>query len=105
MQKLTETFKDITIKSGESFAVWLDSNPSTGYGWQISVSSGKASVVSTDFAAAASPRNVVGAGGTMKHIFKAESEGTIELTAEYRRPWEKSATAEKTLTFKVNVEK
>ena len=103
MQKLTEAFNTISVKKGETFTVELDSNPSTGYGWDLQLTAGKASLVKQDFRSSTPPGSMIcGAGGTEIYTYKAEEMGTIELNADYKRSWEKNPPA-KTCQFHVNV--
>jgi inhibitor of cysteine peptidase len=89
MKKLTEEFNQVSVAKGETFAIELDSHPSTGYGWDVKLKAGKASLVKEDFISSAPPDSMVcGAGGKEIFIFKAEETGTIEIEAQYKRSWE-----------------
>ena len=103
MKKLTEEFNKVTVAKGEMFSIELDSNPSTGYRWDLQLKAGKASLVDEDFISDA-PKNsmVCGAGGKKVFIFKAEEAGTIEIDATYKRPW-KSDGAAQSQSFKITV--
>ena len=92
MKKITETFNTVTLKKGESFAIELPENGSTGFSWQASVTQGKATFnySSNKFENRAS----VGGGTTRKFVFTAEQEGDLEITFEHKRPWENKPAAE-----------
>ncbi len=74
MQKLTKEFNKASVKKGEYFAIeLLDSNPSTGYGWDLQLKAGKASLVAEDYISDAKPGSMVyGGGGKEVFVFKAE---------------------------------
>ena len=89
MKKLTEEFNKASVAKGEHFAIMLDSNPSTGYGWDVQLKAGKASLVAEDYISDAKPGSMVyGGGGKEVFVFKAEEAGTIEIEAQYKRSWE-----------------
>lgn len=102
MQKLTEEFNKATVKTGEAFVIMLPSNGSTGYGWNVEVKSGKASLLAKDFLQASVPPGMVGAGGKQVFVYRAEEPGAIEIEAKLQRPWEKAPA--KTKSFWVTVQ-
>jgi predicted secreted protein len=110
MKKLSEQFNNISVKKGEYFIVDLPSNGgSTGYMWDISVTAGKASVVKKEYLPldpAETEEDEMACGRTMhdRTIMRADETGTIELSAEYRRPWEKGNPPAQQKTFKVTVQ-
>lgn len=99
MKILTEAFNSVTIKKGESFAIALESNPSTGYMWDLQVTSGDATLWHKDLEAGSN------FGGSCREVFmyQADKAGTVEIDANYQRPWEKNAPA-KSQQFKITVE-
>jgi inhibitor of cysteine peptidase len=105
MQTLTENFNTISVKNGETFAIELPSNASTGYSWDLHLQSGQASLVKQNFVSSAPPgrKGRVGAGGTSVYVYKADAAGTIEIDAEYKRAWETGTPAAKTCQFHVTV--
>ena len=110
MKKLSEHFNSISVKKGECFAVELPSNgASSGYLWDLSVTAGQAKVIgreSIDPNPPKAPWEELDCGSDVidRTIFRAEETGTIELQANYRRPWEKGTPPAKQKTFKITVE-
>ncbi|MDE2337550.1 MAG: protease inhibitor I42 family protein [Alphaproteobacteria bacterium] len=102
MKKLTGQFNTATVKKGETFAIELGSNPSTGYSWDVQLKAGKASLVKTDYKPDSKDPMIIGGGGKEIYVFKAEETGTVDIEAVYRRPWDKSS-AGKPLRFGVTV--
>ena len=93
----------IRIKAGEEFSIVLDSNPTTGYSWQLEKSFDKdvLGLIEHGYLPPESPRR--GAGGREIWDFRARKEGTAEIRLEYRRPWEKDKLPIRTRTFTVLV--
>ena len=109
MKRLSEQFNSISVKKGEFFIVDLPSNgASTGYMWDISVTAGKAKVVKKEYVELRpgdDEREKMVCGRTVydRTIMQAEETGTIELQADFRRPWEKGTPPAQTKTFKIDV--
>jgi inhibitor of cysteine peptidase len=100
-----KTAGDVSLKVGGRLEVHLDANHTTGYLWvQVPVEKpvlqkqGKAVYHENQSA------GKVGVGGVEIWKFKAFRAGKQSLRFEYRRPWEKTASAAKTLSFDVTVE-
>jgi inhibitor of cysteine peptidase len=74
----------IHVASGETFAVRLAGNPTTGYTWQASVDSPNLELVGQEFEPAGEG---IGAGGHEVFRFRALAAGETEIVLEYRRPW------------------
>jgi putative hemolysin/predicted secreted protein len=106
MVTLTETEKGITedIAQGTRFAVQLKENPTTGFGWNATVSSGleiQSSVYQQDKAA----EGMVGVGGTRTWVIIAKDLGTQKFSATYLRSWEAVTGNETTYSVNINVVK
>ena len=97
----------IEIEEGLEFAIVLESNPTTGYQWQLAEPlDGKIlSLVSATFESkgGGEGEEKVGAPGEEVWTFEAVGPGKAEITLAYARPWEKEAAPEETKTFKVEV--
>jgi predicted secreted protein len=107
MKKLTEKFNSIAVKKGELFMVELETNgASTGYLWEFNVTAGKAAHVNKVYVDPHAVPGEMSCGNTINEqtIMRAEESGVIEIMAEYRRPWEKSAPPLKSRSFRVTVE-
>jgi inhibitor of cysteine peptidase len=79
----------IETNSGNAIILTLDSNPTTGYGWQLGqpLSSGVLVFVSSEYLP--SPTDLVGAPGKEIWTFKAVKAGKAVIVLNYVRSWEK----------------
>jgi len=100
-----QTGGDVSLKMGGELEVHLGANHTTGYSWvaapmanPVLVSLGKTTYQENPAGGKA------GVGGTEIWRFKAVKAGKQALQFDYRRPWEKSAPAAKTVTFQVTVQ-
>ncbi len=106
-QGITATFggadngKEISISEGTTFKVILDENPTTGYSWNTTVTSGLR--VETSEYVQGGNAGMVGAGGTHEWTIKATGKGEQQFTAIYKRPWEPTAGNEQAFTLKIIV--
>lgn len=75
----------VTVKGGETFNISLAENPTTGYSWNVSVTSGLSIVNDTYLP---SNTSLVGAGGLRVWQLKATGTGDQEFNAIYKRSWE-----------------
>lgn len=103
MKKLSEQFNTIAVKKGELFAVELNGNASTGYMWDVKVTTGEAAVISRETIAHNNNPMAIGGGAVERTIFRAETDGEIEIEAKWQRPWEKSNPPAKQAVFKISV--
>jgi len=99
---------DYQIAVGQTFIISLNSNPTTGYCWNIwddksfeeqNVLENTGSVYRSQ---SDKSQGLVGRGGREYWQFKALHTGTIELKLGYARPWESVQPAQ-VFTLKVNV--
>jgi inhibitor of cysteine peptidase len=94
------------VKRGDTIAVHLDANPSTGYRWELTRLAG-ASVVQVGLAdyqpetSAGVPR--VGAPGHATFRFRAMQPGTSSIDLAYRRPFEPDVAPARTVRFEIAV--
>ncbi len=95
--------KKIRLKPGEAFAFDLESNPSTGYRWNISFipPSGVASVVTRTMIR--THRIRPGAPVVERFVVKADAEGEVKLVMRYERPWSETVPPSRTVVFVVKV--
>ena len=84
------TSKQIEVTAGESFAVILCSNATTGYQWSESAQISDPFVVQQLSHEMLAPKDtsVVGAPGSEMWTFEAPKKGFSIITMEYSRPWE-----------------
>ncbi|MBN1972768.1 MAG: protease inhibitor I42 family protein [Sedimentisphaerales bacterium] len=94
----------IVKKVGESFVIKLESNRTTGYSWRLAeLKSGIVEKVSDVYKPNETAGNIVGSGGIEEWTFKAVAKGTVTITLEYARPWEKDIPPVKTASCTVTV--
>lgn len=78
--------KEMKVAVGQEFIIALDSNPSTGYGWEVVIDNDLVSLVGKEYEAHGA--EMVGAGGQEIFTFQAQAVGQAQLNFSYRRPWE-----------------
>ncbi|MFZ5908597.1 MAG: protease inhibitor I42 family protein [Chloroflexota bacterium] len=95
----------VTLEQGQILAISLESNPTTGYGWQalemdaaVLRQSGEA-----EYKQSPGSEGLVGAGGVETLRFEALAAGQTTLTLGYMRPWESVPPVE-TFTLQVTVQ-
>ena len=95
------------LRLGQVLAIELDSNASTGYGWEI-VEDGSPQLEPAPVPASALPQEtpppMPGAGGKSYWRFKAVQAGDTQLRLVYRRAWEKEVAPARIAEYKVRVE-
>ncbi len=73
---------------GHDLVVKLDSNPSTGYSWEVEVSDENViKFCESEYRDAFNPDGVAGKGGTERFFFDAVSDGTAAITFTYGQHW------------------
>jgi inhibitor of cysteine peptidase len=92
--------KTIAVKSGETFNIVLEGNPTTGFTWEVAADSAAPVVLQGDPAFKAES-SAVGAGGQMTLTFKAAASGQGLLKLLYHQPWEQATPPAD--TFEVNI--
>lgn len=88
---------------GQVIAITLDSNPTTGFGWQVvgEMPGNLQQVGEPEYKAAAGSEGKVGAGGTQTLRFKVVKSGTATLTLGYMRSFEKDTAPAQTYTLTI----
>jgi len=90
----------IEVTVGEDFVISLDSNPTTGYSWQLASSlPAWLELIGSEYVPTPTEPGIVGSGGVEEWTFRANAEGTATITFEYRRPWEKDQPPAERKTF------
>ncbi|NLD57931.1 MAG: DUF333 domain-containing protein [Methanomicrobiales archaeon] len=92
-----------TIAKGTRFAVVLKENPTTGYTWNATVSSGL-EVQSSDYQQDAAAEGMVGVGGSRTWVIIAQEAGDQTFSAVYARSWETATGDETKFDLKITVE-
>ncbi|MEP6908214.1 MAG: protease inhibitor I42 family protein [Pseudoxanthomonas sp.] len=93
------------LRIGQSLAIELDSNASTGYGWEL-IDDGSPQLVPAPVPVSAEvlPPPMPGAGGMSRWRFRAVQAGTTTVHLVYRRDWEKEVAPARTVSYRVVVE-
>ena len=95
----------VELGKGQALVVTLESNPTTGYSWEVSEVDEDVlmQIGEPEFKqAAAEGEQVVGAGGTETFYF-ASAPGETTLTLVYHRPWEQDVEPEEIFSVEVIV--
>ena len=97
--------RQITAKAGDTLTLTLDSNPTTGYSWQVMEIDNAILIQDGDpeYKQSSGSDGLVGAGGTETFHFRAVGSGNASLELGYMRPWE-SVPPIQTFTIQVVVQ-
>ena len=100
-----ENGKVVTAAVGNLVRITLESNPSTGYNWELrDFEFGAAIFNSSDVVARKTGNVLMGAPGYTIIVLQAFEPGTQQITAVYRRPWEAPDQVAATFSFQLEVE-
>lgn len=91
----------IDVQTGETFVIVLDTNPSTGYHWEVMGELIGAEFVSRDYIA--DQPVMPGSGGVDIWTFKAVSAGDAQITFGNYPPSTEGGEAQQTVTFNIAV--
>ena len=95
----------VELSSGQELEVTLESNPTTGYSWEVSEVNETVLTQMGEAEFMEAPKEgeqLVGVGGTETFRF-ASAPGETTLTLVYHRPWEKDVEPLETFTVQVVV--
>jgi inhibitor of cysteine peptidase len=90
----------ITVPLNGTFAVVLLENPTTGYSWNVTVTSG---LVITNNTYIPPQSTLIGAGGSHKWDVKAIKTGQQKFSGVYKQPWMNTTANDTTFALWVNV--
>jgi predicted secreted protein len=97
--------KTVKANVGNLVRITLESNPSTGYNWELrDFEYGAAIFNSSDLVARKTGNVLMGAPGDTVIVLQAVEPGTQQITAVYRRPWEAPDQVAATFSFELKVE-
>jgi len=99
--------KEIEVAVGELIVVTFESNPATGFIWQLSepLDEGLLALIDSRYEPGANAgQDMVGAGGSEIWTFKALVTGKTTISLEYSRPWEGGEKAVQTFEITVTIE-
>lgn len=89
MPALTDPAQPISVNTGEVFMIVVESNPSTGYHWEVVGDLSGVELVSREYTAA--EPIIPGSGGVEVWTFKAMTAGDISVTLGNYPPGEGTA--------------
>ena len=91
LAKLTQNAagKMVALPASGLLALKLDSNPSTGYGWEMSCNSPNVVKVGSSFTIPRSEEERLGAPGVEILVLAVTQPGTYNVRMDYKRSWEK----------------
>lgn len=93
---------DIGINKDFIILIALESNPTTGYSWEVSYDETMLELVEQTYELGEYAKlGVVGAGGTELFRFKALESGETEITMVHKRAWEEEVIDQKVFTIEV----
>ena len=92
--------KTINSSVGNEFVIALDSNPTTGYEWEVTYDDKMLALVDKEYSAEKCP-GLVGAGGTRYFTFKTLKKGETKITLDYQRSWEKESIDQRVFTVNI----
>jgi predicted secreted protein len=93
----------IETEAGREFVIILESNPTTGYGWQLGEGFDKAMLKVVEIRHNTPATQRVGAGGKDLWTFVGLRPGIATIPLEYIRPWEKGIPPVQKANFTVSV--
>ena len=104
--KLNEAGNDgqVTIGVGEKLVIALESNPSTGYTWEISELDTTSLEQVGDIEFVSANPGLLGAGGMQTLTLIARQPGQTTVKLVYHRPWEKDVQPLKTYTVTLTIQ-
>ena len=92
--------KTINTSVDKEFLIALDSNPTTGYDWELSYDESMLSLEYEEFSTEKCP-GLVGAGGTQYFAFKALKAGETKIETVYKRHWEEEIIDQREFTVNI----
>jgi predicted secreted protein/uncharacterized lipoprotein NlpE involved in copper resistance len=96
--------RTIDLDPGQRVAIRLNSNPTTGYRWELAATAGVLTKLAEPiYTADAAASDAVGGGGIETWLFEASRTGREKLLFEYRRPWEREVVAARTFSYLISV--
>ena len=104
MLTMADNGKPMTLRIGETLAVMLDSNPSTGYGWQVVPMKHAILEMAGEPEYTPPAQPLPGAGGQHTFQFAAVGAGTATLALVYRRSFEPNVAPAQRFTVRVTVD-
>ena len=101
MPAITDPSQPIVVNAGEPFMIVVESNPSTGYHWELVGDLTGVEFVSREYTP--SEPVLTGSGGVDVWAFKAVSTGETQITLGSYPPGVDGGEPEQSVTFSVEV--
>lgn len=95
--------KTIEAELCKDFTITLESNKTTGFGWDIATPIDEKIIKFMSCEYIAAQTGLVGSGGREIWSFRAVCHGKTNISFKYIRPWEKDVPPAKNLTFNIVV--
>lgn len=92
----------VTVAKGTIIAVKLGSNPSTGYSWNTTATTGL-TVKSLGHVTNPHPSGMVGVPGNDTWEITATGEGDQKFTGVFKQPWMPASASDKTFTLNIKI--
>ncbi len=93
----------VDLNQGDKLVLHLESNPSTGYQWQVEMMSDDLLDWVEGPSFVPSAPQLIGSGGTSSFGFVAVRKGRASLRLVYRRPWEEGKPPVRTVSLRVRI--
>ena len=101
--EVSDPAKNLEATVGNEFRIVLDSNPSTGYHWELGNDWDESVITFVSKGFNDGGLSAPGSGGRDVWIFKALKAGTTHITLEYYPPSNEPVEPQQTVTFTVTV--
>ncbi len=95
----------VTLAVGQDLLVTLDSNPTTGYDWEVDAAPDAAVLTMGERVYVPTPVDpgISGSGGATTTRFTAVAAGTTSIVLRYKRSWEDDTAGDELVTVDVTV--
>ncbi len=93
----------VQVGVGQQVTLELQSNPTTGYSWELTSAPDTAVVRIVSDTYVPPAQQIPGAGGSQRIVVEGVAAGEMTLEFGYRRPWETDVPPTETADFQVTV--
>lgn len=94
--------KTVEVTEGSKIYVKLSENPTTGYQWEMSATSGL-TLINDEYQQTPGSEGMTGAGGVHTFEYKANGSGQQQISGIYKRSWEETTGSEDTFSLTLDV--
>ena len=101
MKKYSELNRIVEVMVGESFIISLDSNPTTGYEWEVNFELNFIKHDEEKDRKFYRTSDEIGAGGKEEFEFQPLKSGKTEIIMRYKRVWEAEPIEKKVFNIEV----